>query len=656
MSDARLSADIAALRTVFRMEARELLENLQSCLLDLERAPGTMELVDATFRHLHTLKGIASMYGFERVANIAHGLESSFEKARQGSTEVTRDVILLALDAHDCMLSLVSGEEHEEAGESTRARADDLIASIGGKFESEAEIDFKVAEPIGLARNKRYLISLRPASNALFRGLRPLSILNELRTLGECKVVAKTTDVPLLGDLDTGTLYLSWDIEIFTDEARSRIEDAFMFLDTEEFSIVEATPELQSEADIERRSGGDRRSAARRTDKPGTEDTVRVSAGRLDQLVDMVGELVTAHGALANAVSSNEYSRVGGIAEDIGRLTEGLRVSVLDIRMVPIGTLVGRFRRHVRDLAGQLGKEVDIVVDGAETELDKGVLDRIAEPVLHVLRNSIDHGIEAPEVRLATGKPRRGTITLSAFQTAGNVYVKISDDGQGVDLSSVALIAGEVVGIEKAAELGSAGLTEMLFRPGFSTNKSVTNVSGRGVGLDVVRRVIQELRGTVDLKTDPGKGTTFILKLPLTLAIVEGLVAHVGEERYIFPLAVVESCVEVRQSAAWREHGRDSIEVQDKLLPLISLRRYFEVGGEQPSAEMAVVVSVEGERFGVVVDAVRDSIQAVIKPLSIFLRGSPSFSGTTVLGDGQVVPVLDVSGLLRANGGGSRPG
>lgn len=648
MSDANRVAEMAALHAVFRQEAIELLGNLESCLLDLEDSSGNSELVDATFRHLHTLKGIAAMYGFERVSTIAHGLESSFERARQGSTLVSAEVIRLALEAHDCMLSLISGDEHAESGGETRARADELIASIGLEAEAVAESDTKEAtshDPVG---PRTYVISLRPGRNALFRGLRPLSILKELRTLGECRVLARTDDVPLLDDLDPGALYMSWEVTLLTQESRSRIAEAFMFLDAEEFSIEEMAGEQLPTIDGDRRSGRDRRSTDRRVDSRRAEDTVRVTASRLDRLVDMVGELVTAHSVLTDVAATNEDSRMKGIAEDIGRLAEGLRASVLDIRMVPIGTMFSRFRRHVRDLASTFDKEIDFVVDGGETELDKGVLDRISDPVLHILRNSIDHGIELPGIRREAGKPQAGTITVSAIQAAGNVYIRISDDGRGVDLSSVAGTAREQGDGCQTAEYGVAELTDMLFRPGFSTSKSVTNVSGRGVGLDVVRRSIEDLRGTVSLQTESGKGTTVTLKLPLTLAIVEGLVAQVGEERYIFPLAVVESCVEVSQSVAWREHGRDLIDVQGRLLPLISLRRYFEVGGEQPFAEMAVVVSIEGERFGVVVDSVTDSIQAVIKPLSRILRGSQGLSGTTVLGDGGVVPVLDVGGLLKA--------
>lgn len=647
MRDRINDEDLAALEAVFRDEALELLERLETCLLDLERDASDRSLIEGSFRHLHTLKGIAAMYGYDRLSALAHRLESNFDEVRrnEAARAVSSEVLTLALRSLDCMRGLAR-DRGGEADDELKEQAASLLEALdtGPLGDSSAQ----TSSPVVLAESGLgYHIRLAPGEDSFFRGLRPENILDELRTLGECHVEPDTSAVPDLGEYDCEKLYVRWLVTLRTDAPIARIQEALMFLLEDEYEIEPLTPVAVERGGLDRRGGEDRRVGPRRFADFAADDTVRVPSRRLDQLVDMVGELVTAHGALAAlAIDANEV-RLSGTAEEIGRLVGGLRESVLEIRMVPIGTLFGRFRRYVRDLACELGKDVEIIAEGAETEMDKGVLDRIGEPVLHILRNCIDHGIESPEERAASGKPRQGTIRFLAHQAGGLVHIEISDDGRGLDLPKIRTRAIEKGIFGPDDEPGDETLVSLLFDSGFSTTDTVTQVSGRGVGLDVVKRTLDDLNGTISMAADSRSGTRIRLSVPLTLAIIDGLLATVGDERYIIPLAVVESCAQASQPDVWKEHGRELLDVHGSLVPLVRLRRFFSVPGTVSETEIAVISSFEGRRFGIVVDSIQDSIQVVIKPFGRLVRGVNGLSGTTVLGDGSAVPVLDPGDLLH---------
>jgi two-component system, chemotaxis family, sensor kinase CheA len=315
--------------------------------------------------------------------------------------------------------------------------------------------------------------------------------------------------------------------------------------------------------------------------------------------------------------------------------------------MVPIGSVFGRFRRHVHDLANELGKQAEISMAGGETELDKGVLDHLFDPILHILRNSLDHGIETPSERIAAGKPPVGRIELRASQSGGRVHLVVADDGAGIDFARVREKAVERGLIGKHAQPDEEALGRLLFEAGFSTASGVTSVSGRGVGMDVVKRALDGLHGTVSLSSHKGEGTEVRLSLPLTLAIIDGLISAVGSERYAIPLAAVEECAEVNRPHSWKEHGRELLDVHGTFVPLVDLRSVFKVPGEPPEYQIAVIVRTDEHRYGIVVDALVDSVQTVIKPLGSFLKDAGGVSGTTVLGDGGVVPIIDPVELIR---------
>ncbi|GAB7022677.1 chemotaxis protein CheA [Salidesulfovibrio brasiliensis] len=376
--------------------------------------------------------------------------------------------------------------------------------------------------------------------------------------------------------------------------------------------------------------------------------SIRVTAEKLDYLVDLVGELVIVQAQIAQVVSERSDTQLQTLSEELERLSDELRDSTLGIRMLPIGTTFSKFRRLVRDLSSELGKEITLSTNGAETELDKTVIERLNDPLVHLLRNSIDHGIEQPSDREAVGKPKGGMILLSAEHSGGEVLIRITDDGRGMDPDTIKAKAVEKELITADADLTRKEIFKLIFEPGFSTAKQVTNVSGRGVGMDVVKRAIDSLRGTIDIDSQKGKGTTITIRLPLTLAIIDGLQVRVEDEYYVIPLSLVEECVELSNvDRDDDESGQRIMHLRGEIVPYVYLRDFFEVEGTNPPIEQIVITGVEGSRIGIVVDTVIGEHQTVIKSLSRVYKDVEGISGATIKGDGSIALILDIPRLVR---------
>jgi two-component system chemotaxis sensor kinase CheA len=375
--------------------------------------------------------------------------------------------------------------------------------------------------------------------------------------------------------------------------------------------------------------------------------SIRVAADKLDYLVDLVGELVIVQAQITQVVSERNDPTMTALAEELERLSDELRDSTLGIRMLPIGTSFSKFRRLVRDLSGNLGKEITLATSGADTELDKTVIERLGDPLVHLLRNSIDHGLEPPEERKAHGKPTQGTIFLSAEHSGGEVLIRINDDGRGMNPAVIREKGIERGLIAKDSDLSEKDLLKLIFEPGFSTAKEVTNVSGRGVGMDVVKRAIDSLRGTIDIDSKLGKGTSITIRLPLTLAIIDGLQVRVENEYYVIPLSLVEECVELNASDVDENSKQRILHLRGEIVPYIHLRDWFGVDGENPPIEQIVITGVEGSRVGIVVDTVIGEHQTVIKSLSRVYKDVEGISGATIKGDGSIALILDIPSLVR---------
>ncbi len=375
--------------------------------------------------------------------------------------------------------------------------------------------------------------------------------------------------------------------------------------------------------------------------------SIRVSAEKLDYLVDLVGELVIVQAQISQVVSEKNDPTLTALSEELERLSDELRDSTLGIRMLPIGTTFSKFRRLVRDLSEDLGKEIDLHTNGAETELDKTVIERLGDPLVHLLRNSIDHGIETPDIRKSKGKSGRGTITLSAEHSGGDVMILIEDDGKGMSKEAIRAKAIEKGLISADAELTPSELFNLIFEPGFSTAKSVTNVSGRGVGMDVVKRAIDSLRGSIDIDSQEGKGTVITIRLPLTLAIIDGLQVRVEDGYYVIPLSLVEECVELTRQDVEDANGQQFVNLRGEIVPYIRIREWFDIEGDSPAIEQIVITGLDGNRVGVVVDTVIGEHQTVIKSLGRVYRDVEGISGATIKGDGTLALILDIPKLFR---------
>ena len=667
---------------IFRAEAQELFEQLEAALLDIESDPDNRDLIDSAFRALHTIKGSGAMFGFDQAASFTHHVENAFDLMRKGQLAATPELIGIALRAKDHIRILIDAPERADLFQGDMILGD-LAAIVGGEAPRASERSAPAAAAPKPERTT-YRLHIGLPLHTMLSGTNPLLLIEELRGLGECTLAAVTDAVPPIEEIDPHGCYLTWDGLLTTEQPRSAIDDVFLFvLDEMTLSVerVEVEAKLLGEILVERgvvapevvrgmldgqqRLGnmlvqeghiskdklnavlaeqGHLKSEQERTTKETA--AIRVAADKLDELMDQVGELVIAQVRLKQMAERVGDLSLKSLVEEIERLSNHLRDTSTGIRMVQIGSLFSRFRRLVRDLSSELGKEVQLTWSGEETELDKTVIERLHDPLVHLIRNSIDHGVERPEDREKAGKPREGKVHLSASHAGAQVVIAISDDGKGLDRDRIRAKAEETGLLAPGAEISDTELFQLIFHPGFSTAAKITNVSGRGVGMDVVKRMIEALRGVIDISSRPGNGATFSLRLPLTLAIIDGLLVRVGSERYIIPLAAVEECIEISSERDLRSSGRDFLNIRGDLVPFVRLRSLFHIKGEPDPYQKVVVVSSGEFRFGLVVDQLLGGHQTVIKSLSKLHANVPTFSGATILGDGNVALILDVAKLL----------
>jgi two-component system chemotaxis sensor kinase CheA len=650
----------------FRQEAQELLEQLEQILLDLARSPDNAELVDSTFRALHTIKGSGSMFGFDEVAGFTHHVESAFDLVRKGKVAMTAALADIALAGKDHIRNLIERPESAdaEAGKAILAR---LEATVGGHGAAAEAPKPAAATPASTptAPTAKWRVQFRLPADALATGTNPLLLIDELRSLGKATVTPLLDRIPPLEALNATEIHIGWDVTLETDRPKSTIEDVFLFvMDEMELKIEPVDPPKPAAVPVAATPAtappaAPKAAAAAQPAKNTTEalkggGSIRVPAERLDNLMDRVGELVIAQSRLKQIAAASQDGEFKSISEEIERLALELRDTTMGVRMVPIAQLFGRFRRLVHDLAMELGKEITLTTTGEETELDKTVIERLNDPLVHLIRNSIDHGLESPDQRTATGKSAQGHIHLSARHTGDKVLISITDDGKGLDRARIRARAEENGLIAPGADMSDSELFQVIFQPGFSTAQAVTNLSGRGVGMDVVKRTLDALRGSIDIASTTGKGTEITLRLPLTLAIIDGLLVRIGQGRYVIPLSAVEECVELPLAEEHRVNGSNFLNIRGDLVPFLRLREMFNATTPPDKYQKVVVVSANDMRVGLVVDQVIGDHQTVIKGLSKLHKGVGTFSGATILGDGTVALILEIANLV-ARGQRERP-
>ncbi|WP_454624377.1 chemotaxis protein CheA [Bradyrhizobium cenepequi] len=651
---------------IFRQEASELFEILEGALLDLGLRPDDRELVDSAFRALHTIKGSGAMFGFDKVAAFTHEFETAFELVRKGEIKPTQELISVALAAKDYIRALI------EAPDSADSIIGDAILDDLKRFVAPVEQVLSVetngeTPVVSESRPAGWQLRLEFESHILRNGSNPLDLLDDLCKLGPCFVVPLTDGMPLLDDLEPEDCYLKWDVTLHSGCDKAEIDDVFMFVQDEmkltrvplaqverappalAMPLVEAEPAAPAAAPIPAAAEPvapreRRREEPKRTEERGIA-TVRVQAERLDELMDRVGELVIAQARLSQLAAAGSDLSIKMIAEEIERLAASLRDTTMGARMVPIGSLFGRFRRLVHDLSRDLGKPVEFVTSGEDTELDKTMIECLADPLVHLIRNAIDHGIEDSETRAAAGKTEQGRIELYAVHSGAQVLVTVKDNGGGLSTARIRAKAEEQGLIAPGVAISDHEIHQFLFHPGFSTAQTISALSGRGVGMDVVKRTIENMRGSIDLSTKVGEGTSVTLRLPLTLAIIEGLLIRVGEGRYIIPLPAVEECVELTADDE-RSRGRNFLNVRGNLVPFLRLRDILDVPGAPGQHQKTIIISTGETRVGLVADQIIGNHQTVIKSLSKLHSDVTIFSGATILGDGTAALILDVAQLV----------
>ncbi|MBB5880900.1 two-component system chemotaxis sensor kinase CheA [Xanthomonas arboricola] len=653
------------LMQTFLAESRDLLEDMERHLLEAERGESSPDAVNAIFRAAHTIKGSGGLFDLPQLVGFTHVVESVLDLVRDDALTLSSELIALLLVCCDHIHALVetaADPAHADADALT-AEAEPLLAQLQTYLQASAcgVTATAVQHNTPEKQSGYWRITLKLFADALRYGNSPLKLIRNLRGLGSVESI--NTDVsglPSFEALDPEANYLGFRILLRSDADRAAIEDVFEFVredcDLEIISVpapMDASAVLADEPVMAAAApvsgvlaGVPAAASARPQQDTGARNadarSIRVDADKLDRMIDLVGELIIAvAGTNANAQRTGDAQLLES-ASILAGLVEEVRESALQLRMVKIGGTFSRFQRVVHDVARELGKDIALVVAGEDTELDKSVVEKIGDPLTHLVRNAMDHGIEPAEVRVARGKPARGTVGLNAYHDSGSIVIQITDDGGGLNRDRILAKALERGLIEPGRQLSDREVFAMIFEPGFSTAEKVTNLSGRGVGMDVVKRNITALRGTVEIDSTAGLGTTISVRLPLTLAIINGFQVGVGKSVFVVPLDVVEECVEFTP-----DYSSDYIDLRGSVLPYVRLRALFALGGKTPARESIVVIRQGTQRFGLVVDTLLGEWQTVIKPLSRVFAQVKGISGSSILGSGDVALILDVPSLLQ---------
>jgi len=689
-----VNGDYSKFLHTFFEEVTEHLSVLESGLLTLEQNPNDVEILNRIFRSVHTIKGAGPMFGFTTMSRFAHKVETLLDPLRNGKFSATRQIIDLLLKSADCLKMLV-----EAAKNGTVIDEDKTVLDLEARLETCMTIP--PPAPVTSA-SRTYQISWMPGEDLFQRGLNPLKLFEEMGRLGTIRsCMLATSRLPDLVDLDPQRCYLSWTCTLETDYPREDIESVFEFTTppggltitslsscspaaqpTQKPDPEPAPPIIDEEEDpqlaevffgrksdhwlgailveqkavtpVQLAKALDRQDTLRaKTKEQKAETSMRVDTEKVDKLVNLVGELAITQSMLSALGGRFEIEHLPILQErllQLERNTREIQERVMGIRMLPISTAFNRFPRLVRDLSIKVGKNIQLLISGEDTELDRSVIEAIGDPLTHLLRNACDHALEPPEERVAAGKPEQGTIRLNAFHEGGKICVTVEDDGRGLNRDKILAKAIEQKIITGNDTLSDDQVWALIFRPGFSTAEKLTDVSGRGVGMDVVKRNIEELGGIVSIKTVTGRGTIFTLNLPLTLAIIEGMKIRVGQDTYIVPLLSILESIQPKADMVKTLIGTgEGVNVRGVFYPIVRLYEVFNLQPEHknPAEAILLILETEGERVVVMVDEILGQQQVVIKSIEENFRKVDGVAGATILGDGTVGLILDVRGLVK---------
>jgi len=654
----------------FFEESQEGLDHLESGLLSLEGTAADAHVIDEIFRAAHSLKGGAGTFGFVGLTELAHEMETVLDRVRSGKQQVNPTLSALLLAGVDGLRSMLGDIHQGLPGEGSAFRP--LIENLRATAHvvPPTAVPSPPPQSVSAALTEApvvvWNINLRAAASILSSGNEPLRLFRELATMGELKVVADASGVPPLSSLEAETCYLAWTLTLQGNVRREQIEEVFAWVSDEctleisQGAVAENSPPIgklsASTPTAERLPAAVRaveKESARSSDEP--LESIRVSVGKVDQLMNMVGELVITQSMLGELDDDGpiDRARLARIREGLGLLarnTRSLQDSVMRLRSIPVSLVFARFPRLVHDTSRLLEKKVELRLNGQTTEVDKTVLEKLSDPLVHLVRNSLDHGLEGPAERLASGKPETGTLDLRAYHRGGDIILEVQDDGRGLSRERILEKARRIGLVAEGVELDDAAVYDLIFAPGFSTAAAVTDLSGRGVGMDVVRRNIRGLGGDVSISTVFGQGTKVSLRVPLTLAIIDGQLVRLGNHSYVVPLLSIVESIQMDTKHLMRIDGKVlAYRLRDEVVRVVDLANVLGMptltGGL--SDRLMVVVESDGEKIGLLVDELLAQQQVVVKSLETNFDRVEGLSGATVLGDGQIAFILDVVGLGR---------
>jgi two-component system, chemotaxis family, sensor kinase CheA len=686
------------LKQTFFEECSEALLQIESGLTEIREGGGSDDTINAVFRSVHSVKGGAGIFGFEHLVGFAHVLETVLDAMRSGKMSPSADSVDLLLSANDVLTDLINMSQAGEAipddqGSECRAALQRLLGEDGGAGEEEtAPADFEGLDftpvrfdaPDGADDKRVYRIVFRPKRDMLKNGNEPLFIVRELQKLGELALVAETGGLPPLAEIEPDRAYIGWTGTLATASARAQIEELFEFvtgdceIEIEEEQSTAAdmplaaapapadvpaptatiapapsiVPPEPAAAKAETVKAEPAPTAARPAPPKPVATTMRVELDKIDRVVNLVGELVIAQAMLGQVVHGLPEETIGRLVQvmdEVSHHTRELKDSVMSMRAQPIGAVFQRMPRLVRELASKTGKKVRLELHGETTEVDRSIIERLGDPLTHIIRNSIDHGIESPEKRAAAGKHEEGTIRLGAEHRGGRIVVEVVDDGGGIDPDRVLKKARERGLVGADAVLSEDEINNLIFAPGFSTAETVSDISGRGVGMDVVRRNIQDVGGRINIKSERGRGMTLQLALPLTLAVMEGMVIKVREQTYVVPMSAIVECLRPSTDDIHNLMGaRGMLQLRGVLVPVVHLCDLLNLGANAAGGDERIVIIADagdGSRFGIMVDELLGHQQVVVKSMEESYGAVPGVGGATILGNGRVALILDVEKL-----------
>ncbi|NOY66114.1 MAG: chemotaxis protein CheA [Gammaproteobacteria bacterium] len=671
-----MGIDLSQFHATFLEESFEGLDVMESSLLNLDAGDSDSETVNTIFRSAHSIKGGSATFGFDNVAKFTHVLETLLDEVRSEEREVTQSIVNALLESVDCVRSMLEAQRDESDYDEAQVKSvQDRLEAILGNSGSVAEETVDEVVSSGSTNNSEgWLIDFKPHLNMIQTGNDPVRIIREIKSLGLLEVKTSFDKLPDLSEMNAEDCYLSWEIELYSDVDESVVREIFEWVEdecdlvisplsseikTEETSPVEEMLTATEVAPVQTQQNPEpvvepeiKKAVKKRTKPVGENASIRVGIDKVDELINLVGELVITQSMLGemgrNFDPSNIEKMMDGLAQ-LERHTRELQESVMRIRMLPISFAFNRFPRLVHDLSSKLGKKIELKLSGEATELDKTVMEKIGDPLVHLVRNSLDHGLETPDIRKAAGKPETGVLHLNAYHKGGSIIIEISDDGAGLNKEKIRSKAVSSGLIAEDEILTDEKIYDLIFQPGFSTAEAVSDLSGRGVGMDVVRRNIRELGGAVDIVSKEGEGSKITIRLPLTLAIMDGQLVRVGNETYIIPIvSIIESLQAKKESINKIVDQAEVYKLRDEYINIVRLYEIFDLQPETTDVTNGLLVMVEGEgsKIGLFVDELLGQQQVVIKSLETNYRRIEGVSGATILGDGTVAMILDVPGLV----------